>query len=285
MRHIIIASACLLIVIIARHEVSVSQEIHWYRSFDDAKVEAYLQNKLLLLYFERSSSERSFKMDHESWNQLPIIDLSNNFIFVRIDYEEGQWAIFRERYQQLARRYRVEFLPTTVIIDVIGNQFYRMEDYISVSEMKRVMQPLPKDLFEVYAVLKKLESQPTDVALLIAAGDSYQRINLPQMSNQYYEKVVDEETVKTNKKLADHIQTYRAINFHLMGELTRSIELFEECLDKYPTSGNRPLQLYMLTKLYLQYLNENRAEEYYRTLRREFPDNQYTKSAKKLLAR
>ena len=48
----------------------VCQEIHWYTNFDEAKSDALAHDKFMIVFFEQSSGDRSFKMNSGTWNQI-----------------------------------------------------------------------------------------------------------------------------------------------------------------------------------------------------------------------
>jgi len=74
-----------------------------------------------------------------------------------------------------------------------------------------------------------------------------------------------------------------AKNYVALNDVHAAIDLLERMLDKYPASERRPEQLYLLTKLNLQSLNEIRAREYLDVLEKKFPESPWTKLAEELL--
>jgi len=262
-----------------------SQQIDWLRNLGEAKLQATVENKLILLYFESTSSERSLKMDMETWNQPPIVQIAKKFVCVRIDFEQMRQSaniILKDRNQSLITRYRVTYLPTLVFIDIHGHVFLRAEDFESAQEMKTLMQALPTDLSNVYPTLTALEKEPDNVRLKIAVADSFQRLRQFQISNEYYREMSNADTLKIDQELAEHVDMYTAMNHYELNELHASIDLFERVLDKYPGSKHHPEQLFMLAKLYLLTLNDIRAREYLDMLEKEYPKNYFTHLARGL---
>jgi tetratricopeptide (TPR) repeat protein len=260
---------------------SAAQQIHWLRDFSVAKGEAYSQGKLILVFIEANLEDYSYRMNSETWNQQPVVELVKKFICVKVDLQ--QWKVLSGQYDRLVRGFRIEFVPVTLVVDPVGNQVYRGELFIPSAELVERLRPLPGDLSRVYAVLRPLEKDPENVKLQIAAGDAYHDVEMPLLSNKYYELVADAETVKADSRLAEHIQVNRALNIHTLGELHESIDMFERILDLYPKSENRPMHLATLVKLYLQDLNDGQAQVYLSILRREYPQNRYTHEAEALL--
>ena len=275
----------LILLFIAAVNLS-SKEIRWYVNFDEAKKVAFDQNKLMILFFEAGSTDWSYKMISETWNQPSVIEAAQHFVCVRIDFEQMQQSrniLMKDRNQQLVVRYRVTYIPTTVVIDVAGNDLLHITDFITDKELAPRLRALPRNLDQLYPALKQLEKTPEDVGLKILAGDSYQLLNLPVISNRYYEDVADAETLLKDHKLGEHVAFARATNFHLMGQLHKSIDLCEQILDQYPESLERPKHLYTLVKLCWEDANEIRSTQYYTTLKTRYPNSQYTKLAREIV--
>jgi thioredoxin-related protein len=265
-----------------------AQEIRWYTNFDEAKADALVQNKFMILYFEQSSSDRSFKMNSGTWNQPSVIEQAEKLICVRIDYDQMRVSndlMWKLKNEKLETRYRVDYLPLTVFIDPLGYVITRADGYIAREDMTRIMGSLPKDVSKLFADLRELDAKPDDVPLTIAAGDAYHSIGMAQLSNQYYRQLEDTDTVKSDTALADHINTFTALNLRLLGDLQKCIRLLEEGLDRYPRSENRPAQLFLLTKFYLEDTNEIRAREYVTILQKSYPGNKYSTMAEGLFKR
>lgn len=257
-----------------------SRGIVWLRSFDDAKREAFFQTKLILIYFERGSAEGGYKMETETWNLMEIIELSKRFICLRADIQ--QWRGLRDQYERLRSKFRVDVYPTTVITDPVGNEFYHGEGFIHAADLDKVMRALPRNLFAVYQSLRVLDAEPNSISARINVGIAYHHMRVAHISNRLLEEVLGSDTLKLNVKLEESVETYRAINYHLLGELQRSISLFERLLDKFPNGEKQPVHLYYLAKLYIQNLNETQAKRYLRILQKRFPDHNYTRQAETL---
>jgi tetratricopeptide (TPR) repeat protein len=278
MKSFFLALAVLFTIIF--FEVSYSRGIEWLRNFDDAKREAFFQTKLILIYFEKSSLEDGFKMEMETWNQAGIIERAKRFICLRVDMQ--QWRARQDQYSRLRNRFRVDVVPTTIITDPLGNEFYHGEGFVRASDLLEIMEVVPRNLFAVYQTLKSLDAEPQSIVAKINTGIAYHRIRVAHISNKLFEEVLDSDTLKLNLRLDESVETYRAINYHLLGDLQKSIGLFERLLDRFPDGEKQPAHMYYLTKLYLQDLNELQAKMYLKILKKRFPDHTFTKQAEDL---
>ena len=69
------------------------QTINWVRNYDEAKLAALDQSKLLLLYFDYGPPGLwQTKMDVETWSDPKIIELSNRLVCCR-DFKSGKSGI------------------------------------------------------------------------------------------------------------------------------------------------------------------------------------------------
>lgn len=260
--------------------------IRWFIDIDDAKQQAYNEEKLILLLFEYASFDRSPKMTSDVWNQDTIIGLARKFVCMRVDLRQMEISkniILNDKNYKLIIRYRITSVPIAVIIDAAGNPLANFNDELSLEEIIAILQSLPHDLKSLYTILQPLERQPDNVLLNIAAGDEYQKLHMSNVSNEFYDKVKEEDTVKEHPELFEHIRSSEAVNFDAMGKVREAIQIFEELLDEQPLSRRRPFHLYMLTKLYMRILREIRARDYYNALKKEYPQSEYTFMAWELM--
>ena len=263
-----------------------AEGIHWLLDIEAAKRQAYREQKFILLLFEYGSFDRSAKMTSEVWNQDTIIALAATFVCMRVDFEQMELSrniVLKDKNQKLITRYRVTSVPVVVVIDPAGNPLLTFNDEVPLKDILVLLQSLPQDVKHLYTILQALEQDRDNIILRITAGDEYQRLQVPLVSNAYYGDVEDEDSVKEHPQLAEHIRSGEAVNFELMGQDATSIEMFERLLDEAPHSERRPYYLYMLTKLYLKRLREIRARDYYNILKKEYPESEYTLRAWELL--
>ncbi|MBI4810522.1 MAG: tetratricopeptide repeat protein [Ignavibacteriales bacterium] len=271
----------LFIVSITQSLYGKTSTTHWLKDYEEAKREAFLQNKLILIFF-RDFSELSKRMENETFTDTSVAPLLKNYVCLEIYLSYYRLGISWGKYEKLSRMFHVEALPTILIVDPVCTVFYRGENFIPADKMKYFLQTLPRNIFGVYIVLDKLDKNPSLISLKIAAGDAYHKIRVAHISNRYYEEVMEAETVKSNQKLSEHVKTFRAINYHLLGDLIKAVRLFEELTDEYPNGKLRPAHLYYLTKLHLQLIEETKARMYFSMLKKKFPNSEYTNLAERL---
>jgi tetratricopeptide (TPR) repeat protein len=271
--------AIILIVgsLFARYN-SHSQPIEWKRYYGEAIRAALDENKLLLLYFGYGpSGMRHTKMDLETWTDPTVSSLANNMICVR-DFLSGNGLPL----EALKMKFRIQAFPTTVIIDAGGKTFFRFEGEVLSDKMLPVLRACPKNVTIPYIAVRQLASDEENPQLLLDAAKGYNQIGIPHMSNQYFAALSDADTLDQDKKLAEYVTTYEAVNLQLMGNLDDAKDMLEDVIDEYEAGELRPLQLFTLFRISMQRKDTGRAEEYFGELKSKWPENQYTAKAEEL---
>jgi thioredoxin-related protein len=277
------AVACVMVVAAA---AATAQEISWFRMFDEAKRRAFEERKFIVLYFEESAVNQSFRMDRDTWRRPAVAELAKRFVCVRVDNTElsfGSNMILRDKAQKLILRYRIQYTPTVVIIDPAGNEITRLLGYTAEKELAARLASLPSDMGELSAVLSRLEKDPEAAGPKVQAGDLYRRMHMPLLSNRFYAEVDHADTLKADSALAEHVAVSRALNCYDLKELREAVDVLERVLDEHPRSPDRAFHLYMLAKAHHELLNDVAARDYMRRLEKEFPDAEWTARARDLV--
>lgn len=250
------------------------ERISWLDDLDEAKAQALRENKLILADFWASWCGPCLAMDHNVWSREDIANLSDKFVCLKLDFDKEKKASWH---------YQVQAIPAMLFLDAFGNKIAHIIGYRSAQQMKEIMIALPNDLSDVYTLLQRIEKDKGNVDLIIDLGDRYRLWGLKRVSNTYYKKASKLIKIKKDPKKLDHIQTFTAVNYIFLDEPKRARKVLKKCLKKFPKSENRPLHFYCLVKVNMTLGKEKRAQEYYATLLKEFPDNKHTKWADELM--
>ena len=253
-----------------------AQSMKWLTDHENAKQRALAENKLILADFWASWCGPCIAMDQKTWNKPSVISASKHLVSLRLNYD---------REFRLNSHYGITAIPAMLILDGFGNKLFHIEGFKSESEMGSVLRSLPSNMTPIYDLLRESQAAPDSTELRIAVGDKYQLMRLPQVSNKYYEEVLHSKRIKNQPTMEYHIKTRMALNHHLLGELKKAKNLFEECLENEPESPDRPMQLFLLTKIYLLDKDEDDARKYFEMLREEFPNDNHVKLAQDLFKR
>jgi len=95
--------------------------------FDEIKQQATKENKNIMILFGASWCVPCQKMEHDtlfSIRSKNALD-SKNLILIKIDVE---------KHQNLSEKYNIKMLPTSIIVDVNGNEIKRKTGFMSIRE-------------------------------------------------------------------------------------------------------------------------------------------------------
>jgi len=108
--------------------------IKWLSSFDTARDEARKSKKILMLHFYTTWGDWSKKMDKETYTYYKVIDLSKNFVCVKIDLDKNE---------DMESRYNISGHPTIVFEDPFtGKEVKRIEGIRDRHEMTNEMNSM-----------------------------------------------------------------------------------------------------------------------------------------------
>jgi len=276
MKKVILSIELIALLIMGLSVASYGQGIEWIRYYDESVRTGLESNKLVLLYFGlKPNPLKMDKMEVEIWTDPKVVELAKSFVCSR-DLLSGKSGNIPQR---LNMQFRIKKYPTILIIDPLEKIFWRIEGEETREKIIEVLRACPNNLAVPYVIIRQLLQDPKNVLLKIAVGDAYHKIGVPHMSNQYYGETYDSDTVKADKNLSEHIQTFEAVNYELMGKLDVATQMLEKVMDEYPGGNLRPLQLYSLVKIYSKKQETIKANNLLNILRQQYPENQYTKLA------
>ncbi len=244
-----------------------AQSVDWLVSLDKAQERAVSENKLILADFWAFWCGPCLAMDHQVWNQAPVRSASQRVVPLRLDFDKEFL---------LNNRYGITEIPAMLILDGYGNKLFHISGYKSVEEMSSVLKSLPSNLKPVYGLIGRSLSSPDSTELIRAIADQYQLLNVPQVSNKYYDEFLASEHRIDEPMTRYRIYSRMALNYHLIGKQGEASDLLEECIENDVESPDRPMQLFLLTKISLLNDDEDQAVEYFELLKSEFPDDKHS---------
>ena len=126
----------------------LSAQIKWYATFEDASTGAQREAKPILLDFWAEWCLPCKVMDSEVYPNDEVVQAAAPFALVRIDFD---------RKPTLARRYRVENMPTLVLTDSYGRELFRYSGFIGAPALSALLRSLPHDVSEFNRLSRMLD--------------------------------------------------------------------------------------------------------------------------------
>jgi FKBP-type peptidyl-prolyl cis-trans isomerase SlyD len=242
-------------------------DIPWIDDFEDARLLAFSEQRLILADFWAAWCAPCLEMDRDVWSHADIIGFSSKFVCLKVDTDYNR---------EIADQYDIQVIPAILLIDAFGNMLYKYDGYQSVSQMNKILGSLPGNIPDVQSIVNTNQLHPSDPEFLISLGDLHRHHGLTTLSDTYYELAVGSEAAERIPSLDDYVRTHMALNHIDRQQLKSARRLLIKCLKDYPQSEYRPLQLYSLVRLSIISEKPKDANKYMAVLKAEFPEDKYT---------
>ncbi|MBI1807610.1 MAG: hypothetical protein HYR76_11220 [Ignavibacteria bacterium] len=259
-----------------------------FKNYDEAKEVALSTHKFIFVTFETDAAE-DFNRVMSSGpsptgiyhatikgapcsNFIPPEGLDQNFVFLLIPYDAG--FALRSKYYSDDK--------TALVLDGFGNELY-VEVCKGRDKLIPILQSLPQDASKYYGLLSSLVDHPDSINLKMAIADLCQLYRATTASNKYYGEILNSRQTEKDSTLSDHVRSHVALNAFLDYDYNNAEDLFANHIKDYPHSSERPMQLFLLTKIEVIKKHKDDAIQYLKLLQTEFPNDQHTTWAKNLL--
>jgi len=104
--------------------------------FDEALARARAENRLLLVDVYTDWCGWCKKLDREVFGDRRVAEAARDLVAVRVNAEMGG--------EKVAERFDVQGYPTVLFVDGSGKVVKRIDGYVDVQEMLRILSALPK---------------------------------------------------------------------------------------------------------------------------------------------
>jgi len=131
-------------VTVGQDEIIVASivKMNWYRDMDDARAASSRLGRPMLLFFESQSSDDSYKMLTTTFIDERVLNLSAEFIAVKIDVDKDVATALNE--------FNIQTTPAVVFLDNTSKEVHRVGGYRNGNDLLKDMGyalgtgPMPK---------------------------------------------------------------------------------------------------------------------------------------------
>jgi len=267
----------ILVLVLAGNFMGLQDEkqvIIWQTDYENALQLAKEKRMPLLVFFKADWSTPSQMMLEKVWINDSVVSQAKKFIAVQVDVD---------RYPEVAKKYEVNAYPTVIISDPSGEINIKRTGIVNSSELVTLMQVFPMDFKGIVDLKKKIEVDSKDFESLRRLAEFYARINVWDLSNEYYKQALENESLANNEELKDLIIFSLAMNELRMKHYEEAQKIFEEELKEYPKEKSTENLLYGLIIAHIGQNNITEAEKTYKKLKSKYPDSKATEHAGRIL--
>ena len=255
-----------------------TQEIHWYKDLDEASSAASETNKPMMLDFWADWCVACRVMEKEVYTDAAVIEAATTrFLPVQVDFD---------RRPELARKYRIEGLPTLLFTDSRGEELFRYAGILDSVTLTELLKALPADVSETNRLRGILKRDKNNFEALVGLGAEMRTIGLWRMSNEYYGRALKQDPAKRDPVERERLLTAMGLSHLQLQESKDAARVFERCLKEFPASENKPAFLLGLGQAYALGggKEQAKARKHLEMLLKEYPNSDHAAKAAGLLA-
>ncbi len=248
-----------------------AEEINWRRNLDQAMEEARESGRPVLIDFWASWCAPCRSMDSQLWQSREGTQLAEKFVYVRIDFDNAGSAV---------RKFHVTSVPTVVFTDSHGNLLTRIIGFDGVDNHLRIMKLLPADYKRVDSWNEILSRDAGNPDALSAMGRFYYESGVYDVSNQYYEKVLNRPDLAPAQR--SEVALAIGWNYLKLRDFNSAYKSFDQCLENKEMS-NRDAALFGMVVSSIGLKKKKDAQKAFHELQTAFPDSRAVEQARRLL--
>lgn len=204
-----------------------AQQIDWLTDYRTAGKLAADSGKPMLLDFTASWCKPCREMEKIFWMRADVIELSRNFVCVKIDTGQNQ---------KLADKFNVSMLPHLIMTDSwgFGLNFHRGFGINGVREITEKLVALPTDFNEIGEAQRQIANDKKNLAALSKIADFYRRKKFYYVSTEFYNRMLKLERNVSRREI---IMLNLAEDYRKIGWNSEAKIMFETIKKEFPNSS------------------------------------------------
>jgi thioredoxin-like negative regulator of GroEL len=247
--------------------------IEWQQSFDAAAELASRTGRPLLVEFWATWCGPCKEMDRDVWPHLRIAELTKKYVCVSVDVDRDP----------VAKRFRIESIPTVVVMEPWGRVLLRREGYIHVNDLADMLAQAPADYSEAREASAALRRDPKHLQALVLMGHFYKKNGSYELSSSHYREAMDTKEAKDRPELHQDLEFSIALNLLRQEDWKAGRKALDRFLKDHPDAAASSNALSALVLAHTKMGKLRDAEETFERLKLKYPDSKAVQTAAGIL--
>ncbi len=251
-----------------------AQQIVWLNNYQEAAKIARNESKPMILDFTASWCKPCGKMDAVFWTRADLIEISKEFVCVKIDYD---------RNELLVNKYGVRAIPTIVMTDSWGLalDFHRGFAANADREIIEKLNLIPKDFSEITDAGNLIETGKKNIGALSKIAEFYQQRKFYFQSNEFYSRLLKIEKDSAHR---ENLMLKIGFNNLKIGLTDDAKEMFDKFQKEFPKSLQLDMAIYGTLLVFERKSQFQDAQKMLDLLKTKFPNSSLIPPAEQILS-
>jgi thiol-disulfide isomerase/thioredoxin len=262
----------LIFIFIFSHSAN-AQQIIWLKDYKEAVKIAKDGGKPIILDFTASWCKPCRKMDSEFWTRADVIEISKDFVCVKVDYDNEK---------TLVDKYGVRAIPTVVMTDSwgLGLNFHRGFAASAGKDIIEKLSFVPKNFSEIKDAGNLIETDKNNIAALSKIAEFYQQRKFYFQSNEFYSRLLK---LENSPQQRENLMLNIGFNNLRVGLTDDAKNIFDKFQKEFPKSPQLDMAIYGTLLVFERKNQFQDAQKMFDQLKTKFPKSSLIPQAEQIL--